>query len=381
MPHLSADRACPKEKLSDRFWHATEWERKVFTRLGFGECLFSKIERHVNPMYLDTGGITYLHRDRWQIGFLNYVKLRVPSPVNQVRENITISFAAAFHTGSLTVTNEKRYYDPPPGREKMLVQSRDPAVIHQKFEGELQKRGLTPRVFSDSTAALQWIDERSLEAFEDHVTRGLYVKMSDEEVEQAQRAMQEPPILNPPKSRVRWVFVFAAALAVFVLAHRLHPGGSRDVGGDTTIPYRGETFKMSKRYESYEDYKDDPNNLDTNELPRIEQVMTRARIPRSFPSDAALAEAVFDLAFPGYGCGGLGRFPQSDGSTCTLFSVEIPMRDKERYFVGRTATGRVYVVDDFVFESATDQITRVEVRGTKLQYFDRSGSVVREKQF
>jgi hypothetical protein len=379
MPQLSANRACPKEKLSERFWQATEWQRKVFAQLGFTECLLSKIERHVNPIYLDMGGITYLHRDGSRLGLLIYHKHRVPPPINKIRENITVAFTAAFDgRGSLTVTNERRHFDPLPGWERMLVQSPDPAVIHDKFEAELRRRGLAAHVFPDCSSALKWIDERSLEAFESRVARGLFVKMSDKEVERARRAMQEPLRPEVATNRGRWLIVFIACVAIFLM--RYHGSGApRSFAGDTTIPYRGETFRMSKRYESYEDYKDDPNNLDTNDLDRIERAIIRAPIPSSFPTEKEFWHALFQLKFPGYGFGGLGSFPQSDGSTCGLYSVEIPLRNKERYVLGRTSGGRVDVLDDFVFDAESNQIAQVKIVGTNLQYLDSQGAIVRQK--
>ena len=77
-------------------------------------------------------------------------------------------------------------------------------------------------------------------------------------------------------------------------------------GAEDTIEYRGEHFKMSKKYWSYEDYKEDPNKLATNELPRIEHAMVSANIGMSFSSREEFSHAVFRLKFPGYGLISLG---------------------------------------------------------------------------
>src|SRR5690349_4895210 len=95
------------------------------------------------------------------------------------------------------------------------------------------------------------------------------------------------------------IFIVIAALAIRYFARDFLGGRS------TTIEYRGETFNMSKAYSSYEDYKDDPNNLATNDLSRIERAITNAPVPSSFDGENRLAIAVFHLKFPGYGCGGL----------------------------------------------------------------------------
>ena len=175
-------------------------------------------------------------------------------------------------------------------------------------------------------------------------------------------------------NRSAWIVLVVALVAIFSLSRRFHIGGSH------TIQYRGETFDLSRAYSSYEDYKDDPNNLATNELSRIERAITNAPFPSSFASEVDLARAVLHLKFPGYGCGGRGSFPQSDGSTCSVFSVEIPMRDRERYFIGRNFAGKVSVIDDFVMALGTNAITQVRIDGGRLLYYDGRGALLREKQ-
>jgi len=175
-------------------------------------------------------------------------------------------------------------------------------------------------------------------------------------------------------NRSAWIVLVVVLVAAFFLSQRFHFGGSRK------IKYRGETFDLGKAYSNYEDYKDDPNNLATNELSRIEKAITNAPFPSSFASDAELARAVFHLKFPGYGCGGHGLFPQTDGSTCSVFSVEIPMRDRERYFIGRNSGGGVTIVDDFVMASGANAIIQVRIDGKRISYYDGRGALLREKQ-
>ena len=146
------------------------------------------------------------------------------------------------------------------------------------------------------------------------------------------------------------------------------------------IKYRGEIFKLSKRYASYEDYKNDPNNLDSNEFTRIERVMTETSIPQSFPHQGEFARAVFKLKFPGYGFSGRGEHPQQDGSTCYLFSVEIPPLAKERFFTGHTVSNQIVVIDDFVFSYTSNQQVQVTLDGEQLRYTDRQGKPLREKR-
>jgi hypothetical protein len=174
-------------------------------------------------------------------------------------------------------------------------------------------------------------------------------------------------------NRSVWIIIVIAAVALFYFTRGFH------VGGSDTIEYRGESFNMSKVYSSYDDYKEDPNNLATNELPRIEKAITNAPFPLFFDNNGNLALAVLDLKFPGYGCGGHGAYPQSDGSTCSVFSVDIPMLNKERFFIGRTSGGRVAVVDDFVLNTATNEIENVKIEGTHILYYDGNGILLRDK--
>jgi hypothetical protein len=160
-----------------------------------------------------------------------------------------------------------------------------------------------------------------------------------------------------------------------VLVFRQLPGF-----GTHTVKYLGQEFRMSKAFRSYEDYKDEPNNLATNELGRIESAITNAPFPSRFESQTDLARAVIHLRFPGYGCGGAGVYAQSDGTTCSVFFVEIPMTAKERVFVGRTSGREIAVVDDFVLSLGTNEISRVKIDGTRIQYYDREGGLLREKQ-
>jgi hypothetical protein len=172
-----------------------------------------------------------------------------------------------------------------------------------------------------------------------------------------------------------WTIVIIASVAMLYVVRHFR-GGASD-----TIDYRGEHFKMRRAYWSYEAYKDDPDNLDTNELERIEKVMVEAKLPSSFATRKEFIHALFGLKFPGYGLGGIGSQPQTDdGSSLDVESVEIPQRDKDRYIVVRDSGGRLVVLDDFVAGTATNAIRQVKLQAGKLSYFNEGGLVVREKQ-
>ena len=175
-------------------------------------------------------------------------------------------------------------------------------------------------------------------------------------------------------NRSGWIFVVIAAVALFYFTRGFHGGG-----GDT-IEYRGEHFKMGKTFWSYEDYKDDPNNLNTNGLSHIEAVMIGANIGTNFDTREQFVHAVFSMKFPGYGLSQFGEKQQADGSMLSMFSVEIPQRDKDRYFVARMAGSHLTLVDDFVASSVSNVISKVTLEGMSLHYYDGSGSLVRAHQ-
>jgi hypothetical protein len=175
------------------------------------------------------------------------------------------------------------------------------------------------------------------------------------------------------------VVIIGGIIALHFVRNEMPPARRR--GSPDTMEYRGQEFKMRKAYPTYEDYKDDPNNLDTNELDRIEQVMSSTRIPESFKSREALIRFLLeDLRFPGYGAE-TGRHVQADdGSHLEVESVEIPQRDKNRVFVVRQSGEGFKLVDDFVYSTATNQITRTKLQTQTLRYYDADNRLIREKQ-
>jgi hypothetical protein len=190
MPSSCTETDCRAEELSPGFWEATQSQREAFERLGFAPCLCSKLRRNLNPTYLDEGSITYLHSGQSHVGTLVYGKLHVPVPLNQIREIVAVGFTAVFETGSLSFTNSKDRFDPPPGRQTVLTHSGNPTAIYERFVAHLKNQSRPPRVFAGCDALREWLDECWLESFEARVARGLYVRMTDAEVERARQRMR-----------------------------------------------------------------------------------------------------------------------------------------------------------------------------------------------
>lgn len=384
MPSLWGDTECSREALSEEFNLATKPHQLDFERLGFTVCSFLKSTRNLNPLIRDSGGITYLDPTGCHFGQLLYHRRFVRPTGNEVN-NIVIAFTATFEKGSLSCTNNKKAFDPPDENEVIRFAPCDVNFIYQQFQQQLQKRPETPRHFPDTESLRRWFDARQVKTFEERAGRRLFIPMTSQEVATAKaRLLSGSPETISPPPRFKFGFKFWLALIVFIVllqfVHR-RPHGRVTFVGDNVIEYQGQQFKMRKTYTSYEDYKDDPDNLDTNELDRIEQTMVSARIPASFGTRKEFIHALFDLKFPGYGMGGIGEAPQTDdGSTLEVESVEIPQRDKDRYIVAREFAGQLTVVDDFISGSSTNAIGHVKLEKQKLHYYDRNNNLVREKQ-
>ena len=390
MPGLWETNECKREELSDQFWKATLAHREALDRLGFSPCSCRKLKEHLNPAVRDNGGIFYLDNDKMQFARLIYFKRVARSQPEVEVEIIRIAFTAAFEAGSLSCTNEGPAFDSLPDATIVRIPSSDAAVIYKEFSRLIHERPDKPRTFPSVEAVRQWFDAKQQESFEERVRRGLFVPMTDAEVEVARRRLSQPPA-KPP----RGLFAFRLNLkafqfvALFILAlwlidrfrHKVESAtgaGDYNRASDDVMEYQGQQFKMSKAYTSYEDYKDDPDNLNTNELDRIEKVMLSVKTPPSFKNDKEFMAFMFDLEFPGYGLSGCGA-ESDDGSTLDVESVEIPQRSKDRWVVVQETRGKLNLVDDFVYGSDSNLIAHVKLTKKRLSYYDQKGIVVREK--
>jgi len=152
-------------------------------------------------------------------------------------------------------------------------------------------------------------------------------------------------------------------------------------GGSAQIEYRGEKFKLTKSYASFEDYKNDPDNLDPAEIPRIERLITQAKIGPEFAGWSDFSQQAFAIKFPGYGFGG-GPAVKAANQKYMVRTIEIPRASKQRYFVLQLLTnGHLHLVDDFVFpdEPGTGAwgASAVEIVADELVYFGQDNKVVR----
>jgi hypothetical protein len=162
-------------------------------------------------------------------------------------------------------------------------------------------------------------------------------------------------------------------VTVLITAAPLWTVGCRHLPSD--IEYQGERIKLTKYYPSYEDYKDDPDNIDPSENARVERLVEQAPIGHHFSNRRESASALVGMKFPGYGLAFAGKQTQPAGNSLELSSVEIPSAEKNRYFVFEERNGSFTLVDDFVAPNDPD-IMQVREESGALVYSTRKGQRV-----
>jgi hypothetical protein len=192
MPTSWADLECSESALSTRFWAATARQREAFADLGFTGIGFKKLRRILSQLHRDDGGINYLDGSRCHFGQIIYHRLFVPAPVRADREHITIAFTAVFERGSLSYSNSKSPFDPLPHHEVVRCSTPDVSQLYSKFVEHLNGRPQPPRHFADDQSLRRWFDANQVEVFEAKVRRRLILRMTDAEVETAQRRLPPP---------------------------------------------------------------------------------------------------------------------------------------------------------------------------------------------
>jgi len=380
MPGLWAEMECKPEDLSEEFWLATKPHRKDFEQLGFVQCRLART-KSLNPTIRETGGVNYLDSTRCHFGKLSF--LRVFRRARGVETNeIIIAFTAAFENDrTFTCTNQKKLYDPVFDSEIVHIDSYDVNFIYRQFLERLQQRKETPRSFPDLESFRQWFDVRQIKAFEERVRRGLYVPMTEREIAAA-RAQQEgrsaaTKLVFPRSFGLRWG-LWVIIIGGMILLNYGHQRLPHNRPG--TIEYHGQEFKMRKDYPTYEDYKDDPNNLDTNELDRIEQAIVSVKVPESFANREEFVDfMISELKFPGYGVGAIGEHPKADdGTRLDVETVEIPQKE-DRVLTVKQSGEQFILIDDFIYSTATNHVTHVKLKDKVLHYYDAENQLIREK--
>jgi hypothetical protein len=171
------------------------------------------------------------------------------------------------------------------------------------------------------------------------------------------------------------ITLFLLLLLAALILHHEGIGSPFSIGDggtpSSTIEYRGHAIKLSRPYDTYEDYKDDPNNIDPSENKLVEQLVSEAPVPASYPDVNAIShDEIFNLKFPGYGCESYGTMPDA---SLYMESIEIPRAGTERYLVFRHIENRYVLVDDFIANDK-DDISTVRDESGHLAYYTRAGT-------
>jgi hypothetical protein len=194
MPGIWAELECAEQQLSNDFRRAVAVHRQKFAELGFSEQGFKKLRRILNPNSRDRGGLNYLDSSRRHYCQLIYSKTYIPS-LDSEKEALTIAFTAVFESQALSCTNGPQTpLNSLPNHKIARIKSNDAAAVYRHFLELLNQRGDRPRHFPDLSSLRAWFDSNALQIFEHNVRRGLLVRMSDYEVEVAQRKL--PPELK-----------------------------------------------------------------------------------------------------------------------------------------------------------------------------------------
>jgi hypothetical protein len=159
----------------------------------------------------------------------------------------------------------------------------------------------------------------------------------------------------------RWLLLMVAAALLLAWA------GWNSVSGSDVMEYHGEKIKLSKHYTDFDEYKNDPNNIDPSENERVQRLVVRAPIERFFSNRLDLFRAAGEIAFPGYGQGSGGGI-EPDGSELLAVVTEIPRAEKDRYIVFRGRHNQYELIDDFVNREIVYPLAIREENGSYVYY-------------
>lgn len=194
MPGLWDELACPREELPERFWGASVREREAVERLGFVEvgCGTLKPWMNLNPAILGQGRITYLDSTRRIVCSVICVRNLLPAPLNREVETVVTAFAAYFEGNALCVTNHPRVFDTVPGSTVIRMPTGDAAAMCERIGAAIRVRKTEPRAFPDVVLLRESFDAELIREFEARVRRGLFVRMTEDEIAEARRSMPPP---------------------------------------------------------------------------------------------------------------------------------------------------------------------------------------------
>lgn len=143
------------------------------------------------------------------------------------------------------------------------------------------------------------------------------------------------------------------------------------------VEYQGQRIELNRTYVDFDGYKEDVRNISSKQASQVEALMRKVRFGPAFANAKALNDALFTLQFPGYGLFYANQLGAHIDTMLELAYVEIPLRDRNRYFVlEKTPTQGFRVISDFVATSIPE-ITRVHrARGATLEFSNSNGKKI-----
>ena len=172
------------------------------------------------------------------------------------------------------------------------------------------------------------------------------------------------------------------AVAALLLASSWTSANYAQPSAPSFLDYQGERIELARTYADFDEYKDDVGNLAPSQASRVEAIIRKVRFGPSFANAEALDNALFKLQFPGYGMFYANQLGAHIDPLLELASIEIPTKERNRYFVlEKTPTGGFRVIADFV-ASSNPEITRVRRgRSGKLEFNGANGIEIIPKIF
>jgi hypothetical protein len=145
----------------------------------------------------------------------------------------------------------------------------------------------------------------------------------------------------------------------------------------SSIEYQGSRIQLDKAYADFDEYKDDRTNLGTKQADQADLLLRTAKFGPLFANSQVLGSALAEIQFPGYGLFYANQLGARTAVNLELAYVEIPMKNRNRYFVlERTHSSCFKVLMDFV-ANASPEITRVgRAASGELEFRTSDGRVV-----
>ena len=110
---------------------------------------------------------------------------------------------------------------------------------------------------------------------------------------------------------------------------------ARSLVGFDEIEWRGEKFKLKKKYLNYDDYKNGYRMLADFEASHVKRAIVSINVPTRASSQKELRLMLKGMRFPGYGSVHKSEIVDEAGNRYVLNEFEIPANDERRTLLYR----------------------------------------------